>query len=423
MLTVALSSSFTQALDDLQDRLQEAFQAFLNGDFIVPGSRRADLMRPLRLSRYRVPWDVLGAPVEAFGRLGSPAGARATDISEIADLGLSRRWLTFDESARLLSGLYRALDQLLDETEPTSVEEIRVLRRYDPETYRAHGLAAVERLAAYAQRALADEVAGFYLHGSLSTLDYTDYSDVDDFIVVRRETVLSPEALARCAAHCLEASRFLYEHDLLHHHRHYAVTEIDLRRYPPAYLPPEVLRYATAMLGPTTLRLRPRDSSASHRAALRSLARGLAALGDPARAAANIWQLKTLVSTVLLLPVIYLETLGTYCYKKFSFDLARPAFGPAWTTVELASQIRMTWRYEPDARERFMRRLVLDGLGNPALFQHAMARWSQPVPQKLRDLLRGEEFYQKVAALGETTLRLLDEPPASGLPPNGLPPG
>jgi hypothetical protein len=401
--------TFDHAIDEFQDRLRDALEAFLNGDFVITGSPRWGLLRRLRISACRVPWDLFGPAMRAFRRLeaaGCPIGPNG-----ILDSAAGRergRWLTFAEAASHLAQLYGLLDTLLPQATPGSAEEVRVHRRYDPQEYRRRGLGAVENLGAYVQTELAPYVWGFYLHGSLSTLDYSAYSDLDDFVVIRRAVVLDPDALRRCAELCLTASRFLYQHDLLHHHRHCIVSEMDLERYSPAYLPPEVLRFATAVAGPDTLCLAVRDAGDAHRATLRDLAHGLSGWAKAPQRPRNIWHLKCLLSSVLLLPVLYLETQGTYCYKRLSFDLARAAFGPAWDAVELASQVRQVWPYRPTARERLLQHAVLDLLGNPVLFEHLMANWAQPVPRVLQALLERERFYQKVGALGEAALALLE---------------
>jgi hypothetical protein len=391
---------------EFQDRLHDALQSFVNGDFIIWGSDRRALLRPLRLERCRVPWDALRGAVhalDAVGPTGNGLGARGETL--VAE-GRSRTWLTFRDAATLLSALLGALDRLVGPGHPDAEEAVEVLRTYEGQGYRDRGLGAVDRLAAFVRRTLAPYLHGFYLHGSLSTLDDTAFSDVDDFVIIRREVATNPDALQQCAAACVAAARFLYEHDPWQHHRHYVVSEIDLRWYAPVYLPPQVLRFATAILGPQRLAIAARGSATADRAVARALAQELVLNAE--REVSNLWRLKWVVSGVLLLPALYLASRGAHCYKKFSFEHARPAFGAAWEAVTLASEIRSRWNFSPSPTERMLRLAALDGLGNPILFQHAMIRWAQPLPPSLLAWQREEGFLIKVAVLGRWALELLE---------------
>jgi len=400
-------ASTSGTLTQFQDALQKTLQMFLNGEYVVWGSRKLDLLTPLRIQTSRVPWNLLAAPVDALGRLPTTHGSiPRRDGTRLIDLGQRRGWLTFDEAAALLANLYRLLDQLLQREGPLPTQGIEVLQTYDAKTYLERGLVAVDHLATYARQVLAPHILGFYLHGSLSTLDYTSYSDADDFIVVKRETVLDGGALQLCAAKCLTASRFLYEHDPLQHHGHFIVTELDLQCYATAHLPLEVLQFATAIVGPHQLAIAARAPSPTDNP-LRVVAHELAHWGSSSTVLPNTWQMKYLLSSVLLVPALYLQSLGTPCYKKFSFDRAQPAFGEAWKAVELASELRRTWAYSPTARERLLQRFVLNGLRNPPLFEYLMARWAQPVSPPMRAILEREGFTRRVSELGRATLDML----------------
>jgi len=388
----------TAHLDRFQDALLGALHTFLNGEFVVPASTRGELLRPLDLRRSRVPWDVLEPVVVALREL---AGDLPGEVRGLAEEGASRQFLPFEQTAQLLSTLYGALDRRVEDGPD---REVRVLRELDPGVYRERGLGAVVRLAKYVRTELAPHLFGFYLHGSLSTLDYTPFSDLDDLLVVRRETVLDPERLMECAQRCVQAARFLYEHDPLQHHGHFVLTELDLRRYPYTHIPPEVLPYATAVIGPTEIPLAARDGAAAFRHAARHLAERLTRTTPPR----NLWELKDLLARVMLLPALYLGALGQPCYKKFSFERAKPSFDGSWLAVEVASGLRAVWSYRPSVRERALLHLALTRLANPALFQRLLAKHAQPVPPDIAARLEREDFYGAVRRFGASALRLLE---------------
>lgn len=416
MLTTAPSA--THRLDSFQDALHQALQHYLNGRFVVSGSRRLGLARPLNLRACRVPWDMLAGSVDATGP-ADENGVHDRPVLRGEDLGLAekgrqRGWVSAEEAARLLAGLHTVLKEAGRREDGGRHHEIKVLRRFDPTLYRSRGLRAVEELAEVADRRLGPFAVGVYLHGSLSTLDYTDYSDLDDFVVLREETVLDPDALLRCAEACVAASRLFYEHDPLHHHGHYVVTELDLGRYSTTYLPPEVLEFATVLTGADRLSFAVRDATGAHRAMLRNIGLWLSRWGDGRPEPSNLWWLKYVASLVMLVPVLYLETRGTFCYKKFSFDLARPAFGDAWTAVELASEIRRSWSYRPTGYERALLAVTLRWLRNAPLFEHLMARHAQPVPRSLELMLRERRFVETFRHFGEATVRLAEDADGAG---------
>ncbi len=392
----------SEALDRFQDALLGALHTFLNGEFVVPASHRAELLRPLELRSTRVPWDVLKPALRAFHHLSGVLSGR---LRALAEQGESSGFVSFHEAVELLSALYRELDARLEGPGEFGLE-VEVPRRFDPAAYRARGLDAVAGLGEYVAESLAPYLVGFYLHGSLSTLDYTAYSDADDLVVVARGTLLDPQRLAECSERCVEAARFLYEHDPLQHHGHFVLTELDLRHYPPAHLPPEVLRHATAVVGPTVLTLRPRDGLRERRQQAAALARQLCHRQRPA---GNVWELKDLLARVMLVPAVYLGALGEPCYKKFSFERARPHFDGSWEAVEVATQLRDRWPYRPGLREETLRAVSLRALRNPDLYRRMAAKYASPLPGEVQRVLARTDFYGAVRRFGARALQLLGE--------------
>jgi ABC-type polysaccharide/polyol phosphate transport system ATPase subunit len=388
------------AVNRFQDALLGALHTFLNGEFVVPASHRRELLRPLDLRASRVPWDVFQPAVAALRQL---RGALPDPVRALAEEGPPRRFVPFERAAQLLSALYAELDPHLEDA---TERQVRVLREFDPGVYRERGMEAVVRLGEYVREALAPYLAGFYLHGSLSTLDYTPYSDLDDLLIVQHETLLDPARLAACAERCVEAARFLYEHDPLQHHGHFVLTEPDLRRYPPAHLPHQVLPYATAVVGPSTLRIRVRDGSRAHRRQAERMAKDLA---QRDRAPRNVWEFKDLLARVMLLPALYLAAVGEPCYKKFAFERARPYFDGAWQAVEIATELRGRWSYRPGVREALLRAVSLRRLRNPVVYRWLIARYAPPLPPELTRFLWRTDFYTEVRRFAMRTLQLLEQ--------------
>jgi hypothetical protein len=243
---------------------------------------------------------------------------------------------------------------------------------------------------------LRQSMKGFFLHGSVATLDYIPgWSDLDDLIVVSSETVVNPRYLLEFQRRIFQTKRHLYRFDPLQHHGHAFIAEQDLMFFPEAVFPLTLFDNAVCLIGEDVLSIGLRPDHFERRESLLRLIAGLERMKHGSLHRAYV--LKAYMSALMLLPSLYLQVQGTDCYKKDSFALARPDFGDDWRAVELSTKLREEWSIP-------FRRWLIESLGvlpNPnavSLYHYVMMR--SPV-------LARRQIGELVASVGKFTARIL----------------
>jgi hypothetical protein len=310
---------------------------------------------------------------------------------------------------RTAEALFRALPE-----DGLRVQDLVPPEPIDARAYQGNDavyLAPVVGLDQYAKRALTADLAGFFLHGSLATLDYAqDYSDLDTLMVLKRATVNEPERLVAFARRYRTSLTFLYRFDPLQHHGHIVATEIDLDCYADCFFPLSVLHYARSLGGSWASRVvRYRDDSEEMAAEFSRVCEVFAHRAADGYRPSDPFELKNFLSELMLLPALYCQCLGTPCYKKFSFDRARPDFPDAdWKVMEDATHVRSGWRY--GRKTDGWAGLPSRWLGSVQILKAQGKNRSSRVMARSADLL-GPDYVQAAARLASAMhLRLTDRP-------------
>lgn len=185
----------------------------------------------------------------------------------------------------------------------------------------------------------------FIIHGSLSTMDYTKYSDVDTLIILKDEVFKSMSNMRACREQLSKATMHLFEYDHLQHHKFFFVTEMDLLNYPKSYLPVELFKYSTLVYGEGEVELNLRECFLENLYSVWSMAYGFRQTYITRNFPNNLFSLKRYTSRLMLLPCLYLELFhDVYPYKKHSFDLAKKYFTKEeWKAIEIATKLRESW--------------------------------------------------------------------------------
>ncbi len=331
-----------------------------------------------------------------------PDGDTIERIDQLAE----RRVIGVDDVAYVISEGHRILDGLVSKYAPTtSLVSVTVPGVYDPGDYNRlakRKQVVLQSLQEYINDRMGDYLVGAYLHGSIATLDFTEYSDLDIMLIPKREVILTPSRLKEFAYRSIILNTYFYQFYFLQHHGH-AIKSECLLDYYGAFLPPEVFKYSRALYGVTSLDFNLREAffdrlnRAWHYI---NILRGY--IHRDFAQVRNLWQLSTLVSFVLIVPVQYLVVIGEYTYKKFSFEKARSYFSqPVWEAVDIATELRSRWHYVPSPRERFMALGLLDLMHNATLYQQAISRWAQPIPEDLQRCASDSRFFEKIALFTE----------------------
>jgi hypothetical protein len=256
---------------------------------------------------------------------------------------------------------------------------------------------------------LQDVLHGAFVHGSLATAEEIPYSDFDALVILRDSLFTEPGQLATVAARLSSLRRIMFDFDPLQHHGWFVLVEADLRFYCDAYFPAALFFYARSLLPGAAAQvvLAPRAADAEILDAFRNVARKALAEISTSRLPADLYQLKSTLSKIMLLPALYLQARdGTAVYKKFSFELARQDFDPAtWSVMDEISALRSDWCYDARPWRRW-------ALSRPLAPRRLVTRClAPPIPPRIRTRLRPALWTAAAQLIGRMRERLASRAP------------
>lgn len=252
-------------------------------------------------------------------------------------------------------------------------------------------------------RPIEKDLVTVLLHGSTADGRTTGYSDVDALVVLRDHVFFRPDRLAKVAYRLSCAKRFMLQYDPLQHHGWFVMTERDFTAYPEHVLPLVTLQDAKVLIGETHAVIHTSNTSPDHyrKIALRQTDRIIALL-DKGWRPSNSYQLKSLLSEFMMLPVHYVQAKsGTGCSKRNSFQIAESDFSKnAWQVMDQVSEIRLNWSFQPNWLAGYVYR-------HPAgFFRKLSKRWPAPISATIRPVLT-HEFYSDMLMFARETRSLL----------------
>ena len=274
-----------------------------------------------------------------------------------------------DDLYDVLSCLVRYKNQNFNLNEKESSKKIIVISRvFEEKSYDEISIKPVKGLANYVKDKLKDCLYDAYIHGSLSTKDYTGYSDFDTLFIIKDSQLIDPDNIKKLEKLFIRSKRFLYELDPLQHHGHFFLLEADLKYYNQSFLPLSALKLSTSLLGKgTNLKIHVRHSAEESQErfieSIRLIRRYITA--DRQRLQYPYY-LKGFLSHFMILPALFLQTNGHFVTKKDSFDILKYQIpGQIWQCMEKVSLIRRNWKQESYKGQRELIKII--GLWNPLL--------------------------------------------------------
>lgn len=239
---------------------------------------------------------------------------------------------------------------------------------------------------------LEKDVLSVLLHGSCGDGQTTGYSDVDALVVIRNEVFLDPHRLIGVARRLSGACGQMYRFDALQHHGWFALSEQDLSNFPEEVLPLSALADAVVLSGESSFNIR---YSETDRDVFKLRAdRQFLKLEEQLQSGwrpSNLFQLKSLLSEFMLLPVLLMQfKTGKGYSKRDSFTAAKSFFDPeVWTVMDEVSGIREVWNYTPGPVSAWV-------LRQPGyLFRKLRRRWPSRIPAGLKRQCDAA-FYQRM---------------------------
>ncbi|MFC2141350.1 hypothetical protein ACFLR7_00265 [Acidobacteriota bacterium] len=216
------------------------------------------------------------------------------------------------------------------------------------EPYRGQNASVLEMMS-YLNKYLKRDLLGAYVHGSVGTCEEILYSDFDALVIIKDSVFNSEQRLKRVAHRLSKARSIMYRFDALQHHGWFVFAQQDLSLFPSYYFPFELLSYAKSLFPANGHSLHVeipkqcfayKENFLSHCDTIRNRI----VRGENPR---NMYQLKLLLSQILLLPALYLQSRDCVgVFKKYSFDTAKTDFDKDdWVSIETASHIRNMWFY------------------------------------------------------------------------------
>ena len=218
----------------------------------------------------------------------------------------------------------------------------------------------VLRLADYVNQNLKEFLVDFIIHGSISTLDYSiGWSDLDTLLIIKKDTLRSPDKLINLRRHILNIVPELYSIDTLQHHEFIITTEKSILHPSYSLLPAEAINFSKSLFGSKTLKISLNRENKSARKTVLSInnlfkksfevgymdhhKKNKIALEDNFENQNCMYQLKYFLSCIMTLPTYYLDSIGKPCYKKFSFEYFYERTSIDLEILKKSSKIREIW--------------------------------------------------------------------------------
>jgi hypothetical protein len=261
---------------------------------------------------------------------------------------------------------------------PTNPFSIRQYEKHKDHSY----LSPLADINEIVTNELTPFVDGFYLHGSLATMDYVKgWSDVDTFALLSKKTATSQKNLLQVR------KVFKKIHDLmktiapLQHHGVLVTTAIDFKSYNESFLPLKVFKQMKLMTGKKQIKGQVKESPPDFTTLKNKLEFIIEAnkkncfehhaysdeylLSEYRNAHNGMYQLKYYLEQFLLLPSLYLTAINKGCYKKDSFEKVQSIF-PNVTIewIDLISELRKEWgeaigeNYKPNEIPTWVRKNI-----------------------------------------------------------------
>ena len=329
----------------LQDELHNLLSSFMDGRSM---SRPSQLLYPI----IDISHIFLGRKLKEMHALIcnlSSYGLNFDESLSMLDKSKGRHCISSNRLASIICALYRDLHRnLQDINMERKVARIEV-EVFDEAEYVMKDkeyLKPVVLLKAYLQSHLGDYLQGLYVHGSISTMDYVmGFSDLDTLVILDEKCFKEPSALLFVRKHVYKSTAFMYMIDPLQHHGHFLLTPMDINFYPQSYFPLILLEYSKCLLGRTSFAFYERNSDLERSKMFLDFYWSLRIAYQRGARFRELYWLKSYLSFVMLLPCIYFQARGQYCYKKFSFDMLKEEFGGQAKVVGEISKIRQNWTH------------------------------------------------------------------------------
>lgn len=228
-----------------------------------------------------------------------------------------------------------------------AVETIVISKKHNPEDYKEKRLRPVNQMCNFIKKKLEPFLIDAYIHGSLSTMDFTDYSDLDTLFIIKQEVMEDFQKIKLLEKLFIESLKYIYEFDYLQHHGHFFLIESELRYYNQSFLPISALELSTFILGRgSNLTFYLRDcQEETKRRFIDSVNLILKYCKGSPELLVRPYYLKKFLSHFMMLPALFLQLNGIYVSKRESFKILKNKIPEnKWHIMEFISMLREKWQ-------------------------------------------------------------------------------
>ncbi len=185
----------------------------------------------------------------------------------------------------------------------------------------------------------------FAVHGSMSTLDFTPFSDVDTQLFLTDEAFSSPELIQEVAKLISHNNVYLKAFDRLQHHGYFVATDMDRAAYPEPFLPVDTLAKATRLYGEETQSFSVRALPFADRFAAWNMGHFFRSSYLSGQRPTSPFDIKRFLSRFSMLPVLYVELIeDIYPYKGDVLRNWEDHFPPeVWHPFHTVTSARANW--------------------------------------------------------------------------------
>ncbi|MDD5772188.1 MAG: hypothetical protein PHX78_01815 [bacterium] len=328
--------------------------------------------------------------------------------------------LTINSIAEIIVQLYSDLKIAFSELEiGTNPCEIKIGENagtFDARYYSDMGLQNILLIKKYAEDETKNDLIDFIIHGSYSTLDYAPaFSDIDLLAVIKDEVIKDPVKLLSLRKKMAVITKYIYYSDPFQHHGIAVISEFDLNYYAQPYFPFIIYKYSKSLFSGNrnTLKIKERPSYNERLESFYGITEYLTKCRIE-KVSKGLYDFKSYLSALMLIPCSYLQLKEDYTYKKYSFDKLKNEIPcDLWEVIDKASLIREKW---PNIIENKKWLKPIEKLNsNPFLFQMFYCKLNGRIPPYLMNILN-DNYLEKVKILIDF---ILQKARKEGYIPNG----
>jgi hypothetical protein len=192
------------------------------------------------------------------------------------------------------------------------------------------------------------------VHGSVATNEVVLYSDFDGLLIVKDVFVNSK----KLEDFKKDSMKIILGFDPLQHHGWFQIKESDLVNYPENYLPVSTLKYSKFIFPKTKnieLHLKV-NTEVDYKTSLINMLNQFQKRESENWRPENIYQLKSVLSQIMLLPCLYYSAMhNDGIFKRDSFEAVKSNFSKSeWMPIECATEIRANWDYSLNGLQKLL---------------------------------------------------------------------